>query len=730
MNKRKIFEIVKFNVEKNVQNKGFVILNIIMCLIIIVSVNLKNIGNILDSHDISLFEEDYRIEVIDETGIAYDFFENEFKDNEMVELKFEAQNNYTKDNIDDNVIIVEYKLDDSNNLITKFITKEGMNDDQYNKLLDITTKIRNQVLALNLGIEVSKLEIINQTPEIERVMLGVDAENSDFKDMIKTFSVVIVYMVLIFVLSAIANEIATEKISKSIEYVLTSVDEKEYLLAKVLSITITIIIQLVYSLIYYMIGNAINNLFNISAISNVESNLQSIDMSIVSYILVLAGYLIFTVFFLSMIQAAISSKTTSITEASNTTMLLLMIVVVLYFISLGAIGPYIKVTTFMYILSCIPIVSTFFVPSMMIIGQATTLQIIISFILLIICTPIVFNICAKKFKYGILDYTTKNKKSKNKKEEKSVKEIQENLMKKNDVKRFAFVLGFSLLLWFIFEQIGGLVIPYLVNSIFSVIISEKSITWIYYSIISIISFIIPAKLIISYTDKEYRLNKKVDFKRGIKYILVGFCFIILIQYLEMFIVDKIGSDYQVLTESMIVSAKDSLLDKILFFIGIAVIPGIFEELLLRKAILGYGKKFGNYFALLTSAIIFGLLHMNFQQGIFAVLIGIVFGIIMLKTGDIRLTISLHILNNGFVALSTLFSENEIALFIIEIITIILAVIGGILFIGYLIKNKGLKIEKEKFKQEYKMLFLNYTFDLVIVLFVVLTIVSENMLRLQ
>ena len=287
-----------------------------------------------------------------------------------------------------------------------------------------------------------------------------------------------------------------------------------------------------------MIGNAINNLFNISGISNIESNLQTIDMSIVSYVLVLAVYLIFTVFFLSMIQAAISSKTTSITEASNTTMLLLMIVVVLYSISLGAIGPYIKVTTFMYILSCIPIVSTFFVPSMMIISQATTLQIIVSFILLIICTPFVFNICAKKFKYGILDYSTKNKK-----EEKSVKEIQENLMKKNDVKRFAFVLGFSLLLWFIFEQIGGLVLPNLVNSIFSGILSEKSITWIYYSIISIISFIIPAKLIISYTDKEYRLNKKVNFKRGIKYILVGLLILaLLIPTVYFFILNDVQKE--------------------------------------------------------------------------------------------------------------------------------------------------------------------------------------------
>ena len=51
-----------------------------------------------------------------------------------------------------------------------------------------------------------------------------------------------------------------------------------------------------------------------------------------------------------------------------------------YLVSLSAISPYITVTPLMYIISCITIVSTFFVPAMMIIGQATTIKIIISFI--------------------------------------------------------------------------------------------------------------------------------------------------------------------------------------------------------------------------------------------------------------------------------------------------------------------------------------------------------------
>lgn len=729
MNRRKITEIIKFNVEKNIQNKSFVILNIIMCLIMVLTANKNNIKSFLEVHDLNIFEEKFKIQVIDEIGIATGLIEEEFDDNELVTIENISENNYTKENIEDDLIVVEYRLDEENNLKTVITSKESIDGAVYNKFVNVSKKIRNNIMASNLGVDISKIESLSEEPEIERVMLSVDAENSDTKEMVKMVSVLVVYMVLIFILSRIANEIATEKLSKSIEYVLTSVEASEYLLAKVLSITITIFIQLVYSFVYYMLGNCINALINISAIESVQSNLQSIDMSVVSYVLVMAGYLIFTVFFMAMIQAAISSKTTSIAEAGNTTMLLLMIVIVLYFVSLGVINPYTKVSTVMYIISCIPIVSTFFVPSMMIIGQATTLQIVISFIVLILSTPIIFKKCSQKFKDGILDYTVKNTKKIKTKKERTLKEEQEFLMKSNGIKRFAFVIGLALLVWFILEQILGLVLPGLTQKLLGNILSDKSITWIYFAITSIVSFSASIWIVNLYTEEEDKKTKKVDFKTGLKTILMGFGAIVLLQYLQSVIVEKIGSNYNILSDNMVVLKKDGILDKILYIVGIAVVPGIFEELFVRKAILGYGKKYGKYFALIVSALIFALLHMNLAQGIFAFFMGIIFGIIYLKTGDIRLTILLHIINNSLVVISGMLSENVIASNVIEIGVIVVAVIGIGLFIINLIKNKGLKIEKEKFKEEYQMLFKNYTFDLVIVLFIILTVLSENYLRI-
>ena len=53
-------------------------------------------------------------------------------------------------------------------------------------------------------------EKLNNEVLVERIMLGVNAENSETKEIIQTISTILVYMVSIFIFSKIANEIAQE----------------------------------------------------------------------------------------------------------------------------------------------------------------------------------------------------------------------------------------------------------------------------------------------------------------------------------------------------------------------------------------------------------------------------------------------------------------------------------------------------------------------------------------
>ena len=86
--------------------------------------------------------------------------------------------------------------------------------------------------------------------------------------------------------------------------------------------------------------------------------------------------------------------------------------------------------------------------------------------------------------------------------------------------------------------------------------------------------------------------------------------------------------------------------------ALAIIGPITEELLFREAIEGEMLRRGAnpWLAIIVSAIAFGAVHLNLAQGLYALPLAILFGIIYYKTGNIVLTSLLHILNNGIAAL--------------------------------------------------------------------------------
>ena len=87
-------------------------------------------------------------------------------------------------------------------------------------------------------------------------------------------------------------------------------------------------------------------------------------------------------------------------------------------------------------------------------------------------------------------------------------------------------------------------------------------------------------------------------------------------------------------------------------LALIIIGPIAEELLFREAIEGEMLRRGAnpWLAIIVSAIAFGAVHLNLAQGLYALPLAILFGIIYYKTGNIVLTSLLHILNNGIAAL--------------------------------------------------------------------------------
>jgi len=70
-----------------------------------------------------------------------------------------------------------------------------------------------------------------------------------------------------------------------------------------------------------------------------------------------------------------------------------------------------------------------------------------------------------------------------------------------------------------------------------------------------------------------------------------------------------------------------------------------EELIFRKLLIDRSIKYGEFFSIMLSGVLFGLFHGNFQQLFFASLAGFLFAYIYIRTGRIRYTIFLHMLMN-------------------------------------------------------------------------------------
>lgn len=83
----------------------------------------------------------------------------------------------------------------------------------------------------------------------------------------------------------------------------------------------------------------------------------------------------------------------------------------------------------------------------------------------------------------------------------------------------------------------------------------------------------------------------------------------------------------------------------LAIISTVVIAPIMEELIFRKTLCDRLAPYGEWQAVIFSALAFSLFHTNLQQMLYAFALGVLFGIIYIRTGNIKYTMILHAIVN-------------------------------------------------------------------------------------
>lgn len=204
----------------------------------------------------------------------------------------------------------------------------------------------------------------------------------------------------------------------------------------------------------------------------------------------------------------------------------------------------------------------------------------------------------------------------------------------------AAMLIFSALFTFIsfVYTILSLSLPMLFDQRSTNIISELSLGIMYFS-----SFMIPAIVLCLMCGKgtmTKALTPKVPVNAAV-YVFAGIALITAMAYLNSILLSALGIPQ---TGG---SSSEGLENYqfVLMFITTAVVPAICEEFLFRGAIMHSLLRFGKAPAIMISAVLFGLMHMNASQFLYATAAGILLGWIACETGSIYCGILVHFVQN-------------------------------------------------------------------------------------
>lgn len=90
---------------------------------------------------------------------------------------------------------------------------------------------------------------------------------------------------------------------------------------------------------------------------------------------------------------------------------------------------------------------------------------------------------------------------------------------------------------------------------------------------------------------------------------------------------------------------EGIIGFLIVFISTAIVPALVEEFACRGFVMGLLRKFGDAFAIVASAVLFGLMHGNLSQIPFAFLVGLALGYIAIKSESLWPAVAVHFFNN-------------------------------------------------------------------------------------
>ncbi len=221
---------------------------------------------------------------------------------------------------------------------------------------------------------------------------------------------------------------------------------------------------------------------------------------------------------------------------------------------------------------------------------------------------------------------------------------------KTSLKRTALAIGLSFIIYVLSSWSVGYLLSFPTLQLLSIVPNVVLYDVVYESyvglcyLIPILLPIIPIALIVKIPLHVAIPMRRVPARVAIPGVMAAFgasvVGIIIASVLLTFF-QSMGFGYDVPMPAI----PDTEIGRVMYLVILSVLPSIFEEILFRGYILQSLRRFGDFYAVLISALIFALFHGNFTQLPNAFVMGVAIAFLAVRTGSLIPGMILHFINN-------------------------------------------------------------------------------------
>ena len=416
--------LIRVSLRKKIKSKWFIGINIFLFIIILLTVNINTI--------INLFGGDYKetkiINIKDDMNI-YPLLEEKINNsskysltnievNRVYDDEEELVNNAKKNN---NEIVLIVDRDSSNIMGARIFSNKGINDYIRNIISSSLNNIRYDMALEEANLSKDVIDRLNASVKIDSIVL-IEENNNNKKESNNQNNIVGVVAVIIFTMpflflittlvQMIGAEINEEKSTKAMEVIISNVEPKEHLIAKIISCTLFTIMQILLLAFYILIATLIRSKTGISIDTESNRLLNEIISSMISpsileaikrILPLLCIFLVFTLITYAIVAGVLASMTTNIDDFQQLQTPIMLTISIGFYLSI--IASIFEGSTLIKVLSFFPLISFMLSPSLYMLQQISLYSVIVATIIQIIFTYVVYVYGLRIYRVGILNYS-------------------------------------------------------------------------------------------------------------------------------------------------------------------------------------------------------------------------------------------------------------------------------------------------------------------------------------